>query len=75
MWDWDRFGRNQFLGEVRLPLSSHDPTNSRDQWYPLQDKVGANTKGEEELIRFTDPILVAIYLHWFASLLFVQRVW
>jgi synaptotagmin-like protein len=21
VWDWDRFGRNSFLGEVRVPLS------------------------------------------------------
>ena len=39
VWDWDRFGRNQFLGEVRLPLSSLDLTDSTDKWYTLQDKV------------------------------------
>ena len=40
VWDWDRFGRNQFLGEVRLPLSMMDLTNAMDRWYKLQDKVG-----------------------------------
>ena len=39
VWDWDRFGGNQFLGEVRLPLSSLDLTVSSDQWYRLQDEV------------------------------------
>ena len=39
VWDWDRFGRNQFLGEVRLPLSSLDLTDSSSLWYHLQDKV------------------------------------
>ncbi len=42
VWDWSRFGRNQFLGEVRLPLSSLELTDSYsqpDQWYMLQDKV------------------------------------
>jgi len=39
VWDWDRFGRNQFLGEVRLPLSSLNLTDSTPQWYTLQDKV------------------------------------
>ena len=42
VWDWDRFGRNQFLGEVRLPLSSLDLTNTADYWYSLQDKVIAS---------------------------------
>ena len=41
MWDWDRFGRNQFLGEVRLPLSSLDLTDTADHWYSLLDKVWA----------------------------------
>ena len=39
VWDWDRFGRNQFLGEVRLPLSSLNLTDTVDYWYSLQDKV------------------------------------
>ena len=39
VWDWDRFGRNQFLGEVRLPLSSLNLTDSKDHWYTLNDKV------------------------------------
>ena len=44
VWDWDRFGRNQFLGEVRLPLSSLDLTDTTDQWYSLQDKVSTSTR-------------------------------
>ena len=39
MSDWDRFGRNQFLGEVHLPLSSLDLTDSTDKWYTLQKMV------------------------------------
>lgn len=39
VWDWDRFGRNQFLGEIRLPLSSLNLIDSGDKWYTLQDKV------------------------------------
>ena len=44
VWDWSRFGRSQFLGEVCLPLSSLELTDScsqPDQWYLLQDKVCA----------------------------------
>ena len=39
VWDWDRFGRNQFLGEVRLPLSSADLDDKEDHWHTLQDRV------------------------------------
>ena len=40
VWDWDRFGRNKFLGEVRFPLSEVDfAVSSSEQWYPLKDKV------------------------------------
>ena len=39
VWDWDRFGRNKFLGEVRLPLSSLDLTDSSNHWHYLQDQV------------------------------------
>ena len=40
VWDWDRLGRNQFLGEIRLPLSTLDLTDSSEHWHTLQDKVG-----------------------------------
>ena len=39
VWDWDRFGRNQFLGEVRLPLKSLDLQSDTELWYTLLDKV------------------------------------
>jgi synaptotagmin-like protein len=39
VWDWDKYGRNQFLGEVRLPLSQQDLTIAKDRWHPLQEKV------------------------------------
>ena len=37
VWDWDRFGRNQFLGEVILPLAKN-LKDGTDCWYSLQDK-------------------------------------
>ena len=39
VWDFDRFGKNQFLGEVRLPLSSVDLNDPTPHWHTLQDKV------------------------------------
>ena len=38
VWDWDRFGRNQFLGEVRLSLSLMNLKDGTDYWFSLQDK-------------------------------------
>ena len=40
VWDWDRFGRNQFLGEVRVALKEFDLSTYTERWYPLKDKVG-----------------------------------
>ena len=37
VWDWDQFSRNQFLGEVRLPLASMNLEDGTDRWYNLQD--------------------------------------
>ena len=42
VWDFDRFGKNQFLGEVRLPLSSVDLNDPAPRWHTLQDKVLCN---------------------------------
>ena len=39
VWDWDRLGRNQFLGEMRVPLQSFDLQDEAEIWYPLVDKV------------------------------------
>ena len=37
--DWNRFGSNQFLGEISLPVYTLDLTDSADHWYELHDKV------------------------------------
>ncbi|XP_035219238.1 uncharacterized protein LOC118192392 isoform X2 [Stegodyphus dumicola] len=39
VWHSDRFGRNDFLGEVMLPLGSEMFENSDLKWYPLQERV------------------------------------
>ena len=40
VWDWDRFGRNKFLGEVKLPLSTINLEEESDEhWYSLKDRV------------------------------------
>jgi len=39
VWDWDGIGRNQFLGEVHLPISSMDLNDPSPSWYTLLEKV------------------------------------
>ena len=39
VWDWDRFGRNHFLGELKLPLTSLDLTDDTDHWHTLLDQA------------------------------------
>ena len=39
VWDKNWFGKKSFLGEVRLPLSALDLTNSTNHWYSFEDKV------------------------------------
>lgn len=39
VWHSDIFGRNDFLGEVMLPLSSEFLENSALKWYPLQERL------------------------------------
>ena len=72
VWDWDRFGRNQFLGEVRLPLSSLDLTDSTDKWYTLQDKVykalyiaciNTFTHSKIFIVPFFDQSLCSLFNH------------
>ena len=41
VWDWDRFGGNDFLGEIHLPLNSLDLQDTANHWHMLQDKVRA----------------------------------
>lgn len=35
MWDWDRFGKDEFLGEVRLSAKLHFSY----EWFILHDRV------------------------------------
>ncbi|XP_015909187.1 uncharacterized protein [Parasteatoda tepidariorum] len=39
VWHSDRFGRNDFLGEVMLPLGNDTFENNGLKWYPLQERM------------------------------------
>ncbi|RWS29544.1 uncharacterized protein B4U80_08166 [Leptotrombidium deliense] len=41
IWHSDIFGRNDFLGEVMLPISRDIFKGSSLRWFPLQDKIDA----------------------------------
>eukprot|EP00118_Oscarella_pearsei_P008329 m.42288 g.42288 ORF g.42288 m.42288 type:complete len:1180 (+) comp33347_c0_seq6:187-3726(+) len=59
LWDWDRFGHNSFLGEVRIEMSHQDLSSGIPSWYPLQDRIyeeGASNRGDVLLaIRYCPP--------------------
>ena len=56
VWDWDRFGRNQFLGEVRVALKEFDLSTHIEKWYPLKDKVGGGRGGRIALHTPIEPV-------------------
>jgi len=39
VWNNDRFGRNDFLGEVNIPLDYYPFDNPTPIWHKLQDRV------------------------------------
>ena len=39
VWHSDMFGRNDFLGEVMLPINTIPLDDPQPRWYPLQDRV------------------------------------
>lgn len=39
VWHSDMFGRNDFLGEVMLPLQGQELDDPSPKWYSLQDRV------------------------------------
>ncbi|XP_054721366.1 uncharacterized protein LOC129231143 [Uloborus diversus] len=41
VWHSDRFGRNDFLGEVMLPLGNDAFDSTGLKWYPLQERMEA----------------------------------
>lgn len=49
-WDWDKFARNDFMGEFSVPLSSIKGT--KDEWFKLNSRPGKDDKvsGEIRLI-------------------------
>ena len=53
VWDWDRFGRNQFLGEVRVALKEFDLSTYTERWYPLKDKVSGGRGRRHQSVHFT----------------------
>lgn len=40
VWDWDRFGRDEFLGEVRIPMTENN-LHVTHEWFTLHERVCA----------------------------------
>lgn len=49
-WDWDKFARNDFMGEFSVPLSAISGT--KDEWFKLNSRAGKDDKisGEIHLV-------------------------
>ncbi len=43
VWHSDLFGKNDFLGEVVLPVAELDLEEAAPKWYQLQDRVRSIT--------------------------------
>ena len=44
VWHSDMFGRNDFLGEVMLPINTIPLDDPQPRWYNLQDRVSNPVK-------------------------------
>ncbi|CAG0916872.1 unnamed protein product [Notodromas monacha] len=56
VWHSDMFGRNDFLGEVTLPLKLTDLANPIPKWYKLQEKLPSN----DDAAFFKGSLIVAL---------------
>ena len=87
VWNKNWLGKKSFLGEVRLPLSVLDLTNSTKHWYSLEEKVlmTINTLNFQVIMknsvfkaRMTPPLLMSKFtLFWCQANSMVERkaVW
>eukprot|EP00092_Neocalanus_flemingeri_P001913 GFUD01002043.1.p1 GENE.GFUD01002043.1~~GFUD01002043.1.p1 ORF type:complete len:1721 (-),score=424.93 GFUD01002043.1:78-4745(-) len=46
--DWDRFSKNDPMGEVKIPLNQLDFSRAANQWSPLQKITRKNSSSDEE---------------------------
>ena len=57
VWHSDMFGRNDFLGEVMLPINTIPLDDPQPRWFSLQDRVSY----------ISIPIRNIIYFHFFGT--------
>ncbi|XP_048577698.1 uncharacterized protein LOC5500410 isoform X2 [Nematostella vectensis] len=60
VWNHDRFGHNDFLGEIMLPLAQYDESGFNwaqpsAEWYPLRER-----RPEPSLMKYCGEIVVAL---------------
>ena len=51
VWHSDMFGRNDFLGEVLLPLRGLPFDDPAPEWHALQDRVSLKARGGREFAK------------------------
>ena len=50
VWHSDMFGRNDFLGEVMMPMAGQVFDDPSAKWYALQDRVRSCEQQQLELL-------------------------
>ena len=58
VWDWDRFGKHLFLGEVLVTIKTFDLSGYAKRWHLLKDKVG-DSRGQKDSTLHTLSLCVA----------------
>ncbi|BFZ23353.1 hypothetical protein BsWGS_26392 [Bradybaena similaris] len=56
VWHNDRLGRNDFLGEVTIPLDYYRFDESSPQWFPLQERTGS----QEPVLFYKGDLFIAL---------------
>jgi len=58
VWHSDMFGRNDFLGEVMIPMAGHQFDDPSSKWYSLQDRT--EPPEDESVTHSKGDIIVAL---------------
>lgn len=62
VWHYDRFGRNDFLGDVVIPLNAQTLTEAEPQWHRLEQEAGMKWKSVLSLTSKADLDIALKYV-------------
>ncbi|XP_059154640.1 synaptotagmin-like protein 5 isoform X2 [Physella acuta] len=59
VWHNDRFGRNDFLGEVTIPLDYYRFDENAPRWYPLQER-SMSQESESPVLAYKGDLFISL---------------